>query len=142
MLPKQMQRARVRSFLHHTKMDNLAFPWVLHITLTLPWFLEMSPIVQPLWLIQKNGTKHGRVRWVTLLALVLQGGRSMLQSMNENRQNHIRQPTKIEVPMLVVKERAAWFKIECLHQDSDLFSWTAYVHIVLMKSYCNVMQAY
>jgi hypothetical protein len=92
-------------------MDNLAFPWVLHIILILLLFPETSHIVQPLWLIQKNGSKLGRVHWATLPALVLQGGGSMVQSVKENHQNQRRWLTKIEVPMLVVKERTAWFKL-------------------------------
>ncbi|KAJ0014416.1 hypothetical protein Pint_20613 [Pistacia integerrima] len=34
----QMQRARVRSFLHHIRTEHLAFPWDHHVIWTFPLF--------------------------------------------------------------------------------------------------------
>lgn len=131
----QMQRARVRNSLHHTKMDNLAFPWVLHIISILPTSLEMPSLLQPHSLFWKNHSKLGQVHWVTLLVFMLQGEKSKLQVMNENHQNYRQEASNIQVMVLVVKERIAWLKLECRHQDSDLLNWTTtYAHRVSIES--------
>lgn len=114
----QMQRAKAKSFLHHTRMGQLATLWDLHIILILPLFLLMSLSVQPHSVILKNQCKLGQVLWLTLLLLVVQDGRNIPDMMPEKHQNPIQETIERNIRMLVFEEREVWLKpefIRCEH---------------------------
>lgn len=78
-----MPRARVKSSLHHTKMDNLAFLWDLRIILIQLLFLPISHSLQPHIPIQRNPSKLGRDQLVMLLIVERRSGRNRLQVMHQ-----------------------------------------------------------
>lgn len=104
-----MQKARARSFLHLTRMELLVSPWALHITLTLPLFLPISPSAPTYSHTQKNRFQIGQVLWMTLWLLVPQGERSMLEVILQNRQNLL-QEEEIRVAILGLKGKEVWLE--------------------------------
>lgn len=66
-----MQRARVKNFHHHTRMEDLVILWALHITWIQPLILLMSRSVPWISHIPRNPFKLGRDHWWTPLLLVL-----------------------------------------------------------------------
>lgn len=89
-----MQKARVRSFLLHTKMEHLAILWVLHTILIQFLILLMFPSVLLISHIQKHLSKLGLAHWWTLLPVVLQGERNIHLAMVMHIQNHQRKTQK------------------------------------------------
>jgi hypothetical protein len=101
-----MQKARARSFLLHTKMEHLAFLWVLHTILIQFLILLMFHSVLTSH-IQKHLSKLGLAHWWTLLPVLLQGERNTQLVMVMHIQNHRRKTQKDKKSSTGIKKTQA-----------------------------------
>lgn len=107
----QMQRARVKNFLHLTRTGHLAILQDYLSTLILQLFLLMHIIALLHSPTQKSQCRFGQVRWLTQPGLVLLDERRMLQAIQENRQKLQQQPEKVKLAILSLRERKCWLEV-------------------------------
>jgi hypothetical protein len=81
----QMRRARVRSSLHHIRMEQSDIRWVVQIT----WNLHLNPQIHlrlaPYFLTRRVPCLLGLDHWLTLLQVSRSGNTSLAALRNNHR---------------------------------------------------------